>query len=79
MTQGPAETRQAPRGASGGASSGASPTADELQLMLLRRGRAVPIEDCEVVLSATLRRYRSRGATPKVVILGEAAYIAESL
>lgn len=51
----------------------------ELQLMLLRIGKAVAVEDCEKVVGDTVRRYRSRGQTPKMVILGEACYIAESL
>lgn len=51
----------------------------DLQLMLLRSGKAVHVDDCAKVLEDTIRRYRSRGATPKAVILGEACYIAESL
>ena len=47
--------------------------------MLLRNGKAVHVDDCEKVLEDTIRRYRSRGATPKAVILGEACYIAEAL
>ena len=50
-----------------------------LQLMLLRKGKAVHVDDCEKVLEDTIRRYRSRGTTPKAVILGEACYIAEAL
>jgi hypothetical protein len=51
----------------------------DLQLMLVRLGKAVHLDDCESVLEDTIRRYRSRGSTPKAVILGEACYIAESL
>lgn len=51
----------------------------DLQLMLLRSGKVVHVDDCAKVLEDTIRRYRSRGATPKAVILGEACYIAESL
>ena len=51
----------------------------DLQLMLVRIGKAVHVDDCEKVLEDTIRRYRSRGAAPKAVILGEACYIAEAL